>query len=199
VRTHFAFDLDGTITEHELLPIIASKLGLQTEMHLLTRLTLNGTIGFEESFRLRCAILKAVPVDEVQQIVAEVSLNDEIGAFIRQNRDCCSVITGNLDIWVRPLIERLGCRFFTSTARADGNRMLGLDRVLHKSNPIHEIRFAAGRIVAIGEGANDIPMFEAADIGVAYGGVHCPASGLIEISDYVVFDGSALCRLLRTL
>ncbi len=197
--THFAFDLDGTITSQELLPIIASELGLLQEMRLLTRLTLNGTIGFEESFRLRCAILQSIPISVVQNIVADTPLNADIVAFIAANVDRCSVVTGNLDVWVQPILDRLGCGYFSSSALAEGNRLVRVDRVLHKSKPIHELKLRADRVVAIGEGANDLPMFESADVGVAYGGVHPPAPSLVEISDYVAFEGGALCRLLSTL
>lgn len=199
MSTHFAFDLDGTVTSLELLPLIATELDLLCEIRLLTRLTLDGTIGFEESFRLRCAILQSIPISDVQEIVAETPLNEDIAEFITKNADRCSVVTGNLDVWIRPILERVGCRFFSSTAITDGNRIVRLDRVLHKSTPIHELKIHAERVVAIGEGANDLPMFEAADIGVAYGGVHPPAPMLLEISDYLTFDGGALCRLLSTL
>jgi len=71
--------------------------------------------------------------------------------------------------------------------------------VLHKGDVVHEIRKNVDRVVAIGEGMNDISMFEAADIGVAYAGVHNPMPDLISVSDYVVTNGRGLCRLLGTL
>jgi phosphoserine phosphatase len=199
MNTHFAFDMDGTITSQELLPLIASELDLLNEIRLLTRLTLDGTIGFEESFRLRCAILQSIPISAVQEIVAETPLNPDITEFIAANNDRCSVVTGNLDVWIRPVLERLGCRSFCSSAIAEGDRLVRVAHVLHKSKPIHELKLHADRVVAIGEGANDLPMFESADLGVAFGGVHPPAQALIEISDYVTVEGGALCRLLNTL
>ncbi|WP_250479406.1 MULTISPECIES: HAD family phosphatase [unclassified Caballeronia] len=197
--THFAFDLDGTITSQELLPLIALHLDLMEEMKLLTRLTMDGTIAFEESFRLRCAILQSVPITVVQEIVAEAELDPDIEAFIIQNRDRCSVVTGNLDVWIRPIAERLGCQFYSSIARVSGNLISRVEMVLHKSKAVHEIKRRASRVVGIGDGANDVPMFEAADMGIAFGGVHAPAPMLADISDYIVFEGGALCRLLRTL
>jgi phosphoserine phosphatase len=74
MTTALAFDLDGTLTCEELLPVIAEGLSLAQEMATLTRLTLSGAIEFEESFRLRCAILRAVPISRVRAIVAEVAL-----------------------------------------------------------------------------------------------------------------------------
>lgn len=199
MTTHIAFDLDGTVTSQELLPLIATELGLQHEMRLLTELTLAGTIGFEESFRLRCAILKSIPISVVQEIVAEVPMDRDIESFIHQNRNRCSIITGNLDVWIKPLIDRLGCSTFSSVAIRDGDQVLGLKSILHKSEPIQKLKTLTSRIVAVGDSVNDIPMFEAADVGIAFGGVHTPTIRLVEISDYIVFEGGTLCRLLNTL
>ncbi|ALM85277.1 HAD family phosphatase [Bordetella sp. N] len=199
MTTIFTFDLDGTITKQELLPLIASALGLQREMNVLTKLTLDGTIDFEDSFRLRCAILQSIPISDVQSIVQDVPLDKDIVKFIQANVDSCYVVTGNLDLWIKPLIDQLGCRFYSSTARHDGDRLLGLRQIMHKSRPINELRASAARIVAIGDSVNDVPMFEAADTGIAYGGVHDPAANLVEIADYITYTGNALCRLLNTL
>lgn len=199
MNTKFAFDLDGTVTKQELLPLIAGELGLLSEMRLLTRLTLDGTLNFEESFRLRCAILQSIPISRVQEIVAEVELNEEIAEFIASRTGDCFIVTGNLDLWIQPILGRLKCNAFTSTATMAGDRLLRVNEVLHKSKPVHKIKTNASLVVAIGDGANDVPMFEAADIGIAYGGVHSPAPALLEISDYLIYDGNSLCRLLNTL
>jgi phosphoserine phosphatase len=200
VNTAFCFDLDGTITRREILPAIASEVGLSEEIALLTRLTIQGLIPFESSFRLRCAILREVPVSRVREIVADIPLDPLIESFIRDNRERCAVATGNLDIWVGDLIERLGCRSATSKGIAKGDRLDSVARVLRKDEPVATLR-ARGftRVVAIGDGFNDIPMFETADTGVAFGGVHPPISEIVGLSNYVVFGSKSLCRLLNTL
>src|SRR5690606_1394817 len=154
MSTHFAFDLDGTVTTAEMLPIIASALDLQNEMRLLTELTLNGTIGFEESFRLRCAILRSIPIDTVQEIVAEVPMDEHIAGFIRANPDRCAIVTGNLDVWIKPLVDRLGCRAFSSKARVHDNRLEAVTDILRKNHPIQQMRPYAQRIVAVGDSFN---------------------------------------------
>ena len=199
MTTAFAFDLDGTVTKQEVLPVIAIELGLQPEMRTLTELTMNGTISFEDSFRLRCAILRSIPISVVQGLVADVPLDEEIVSFIHENSSRCFVVTGNLDVWIEPLIRRIGCASFSSTAITDGDKLIGPGTVLQKNRSIRALNSRFSRIVAIGESVNDIPMFEAADIGVAFGGVHRPAKPLLDISDYVVHNGAGLCRLLGTL
>ena len=67
MSTVFAFDLDGTLTTVEVLPVIANELDLMEEMRTLTEITLSGLITFEASFRLRTAILKSISIKEVQE------------------------------------------------------------------------------------------------------------------------------------
>jgi len=198
--TACCFDLDGTVTRLEVLPLIAAEVGIAEEIGLLTQMTIRGQIPFEMSFRLRCRLLADIEVDTVAGIVEAVPVDEEIVAFIREHRDRCYVVTGNLDVWVSRLVARLGCAAYTSLAETKPNGKLGsLTHVLRKSSPIRELRSRYDRVVCIGEGFNDLPMFEEADVGVAYGGVHPPAREVIENADYIVGKGSSLCRLLSTL
>lgn len=198
--TAYCFDLDGTVTRDELLPVIASEVGLAEEIGFLTRLTIQGQIPFEMSFRLRCRLLSEIPVATVAKIVDQVPLDEEIAGFIRNDPERCFIITGNLDVWIEKIAAKLGCGVFSSTAerRADG-RLGPLKNILRKSHAIRELRSKFDRLVCIGEGFNDVPMFEEADVRIAYGGVHPSAQALVEISDYIIRNGSALCRLLKTL
>lgn len=197
--TCFAFDLDGTVTAEEILPVIADQLGLEREMRALTDLTLSGAIDFRDSFILRCAILRAVPVSVVQEVVAEIELASDIVAFIRSRVDQCALVTGNLDAWITPISDRLGCTVFSSRARREGDQLLSVEHVLTKSEAVDTLHGAFQRVVAVGDSVNDIPMFSCADVRIAFGGVHDPAADLVRLSDYVTYRQDALCRLLATL
>lgn len=197
--TAFVFDLDGTVTRQELLPIIATQLGVSSEMRLLTELTLNGSIPFEDSFRLRCAILKSVPISEVRSLVADVELDPDIVQFIAENQNRCFIATGNLDCWIEPIITRLGCKAFTSEAVVEGDELKAVHKVLRKNTAIQTLKDSFERVIAIGESVNDLPMFEVADVGIAFGGVHSPSDSIIRASSYVTYSGESLCRLLNTL
>ena len=198
--TAYCFDLDGTVTRLEVLPVIAAELGLTEEIGVLTQLTIRGQIPFEMSFRLRCRLLAEIEVDTVARIVEQVPLEESIANFIRDHHEQCYVVTGNLDVWVQRLAASLGCEMYSSKADIRPNGRLGaLTSVLRKSSAIRELRNQYDRVVCVGEGFNDLPMFEEADIGIAYGGVHPPARELIENSQYVIGQGDSLCRLLHTL
>lgn len=192
--TKYAFDLDGTVTKVETLPLLAAELGLSDEMKLLTELTLGGAIPFEQSFRLRHFILSRIPLERIQRIMSTVPLDESIERFILENKNECALVTGNLDRWIEPIAERLRCELFCSTVGAD-DRL----KVLDKGEAIRQIKKSSARVIAIGESFNDVPMLEAADVSIAFGGVHRPISRAIELADYVVFDGETLCRLLKVL
>jgi HAD superfamily phosphoserine phosphatase-like hydrolase len=198
-ETAFCFDLDGTVTAQEILPRIARETGLSDEIARLTQQTIQGEIPFERSFRYRCHLLRDVPVSTVRRIVSEVPLQAEVVRFIAQHPERSFIVTGNLDAWVAPLIDRLACRAFTSKARWDRDRLLGIEQVLDKGDAVRALRARFDRVVAIGEGMNDAPMFEAADLRVAHGAVHDPCPTLQRLADYVTFQGAALCRLLTSL
>lgn len=195
----FCFDLDGTITTTEILPCVASELGVSDEIATLTRATMDGHIDFESSFRLRCVVLGQVPPERVDAIVAHVPLNEAILSFIQAHRENAFIVTGNLDIWIRTIAERCGCEAFSSQATYEGSQ-LRLQKVLCKADAVAALRQRGfDEIVAIGDGANDVPMLSAADIAIAYGGVHPPAASARAAAHYIVHEGDALCRLLKAL
>ncbi len=198
-ETCYAFDLDGTLTGSELLPRIAADLGISEEMAYLTRLTMDGLLDFEQSFRLRCACLMAAPIERVRAIVASTDVDPRLEAFVSAHRERCAIVTGNLDVWIAPLVERFGCPVFSSRAHVVDGRLAGVSSVLNKAHAVMELKERFATVVAIGDGVNDVPMFEVADYAVACGTLHPPAERLIPLADYVVFDGGALCRLLATL
>lgn len=199
MKTAYCFDLDGTLTTTEILPCIASEIGVADEIATLTRATMEGHIEFEPSFRLRCLILGQVAPDLVRSIVSTIPLDHSILSFIQSNNEDCFLVTGNLNIWVSPILGRCGCKIYSSIGDySDGS--LQLDSILNKADAISDIRsLGYGRVVAIGDGANDVPMLSVADVAIAYGGVHNPFPAAIASSNYVVHQGAALCRLLEVL
>ena len=74
-----------------------------------------------------------------------------------------------------------------------------LTKILDKGATVRELKKNCDKIIAVGESFNDVPMFKAADISIAFGGVHKPVDAAIAVADYFVSDGGALCRLLKIL
>jgi HAD superfamily phosphoserine phosphatase-like hydrolase len=200
MKTAYCFDLDGTVTQTEILPVIAAELGMTDEIEVLTRATMDGLIPFDASFRLRCLVLGLVPPETIATVVASIPLHSDILEFIQSRQADCFLVTGNLDIWVAPIVQRCGCGAYTSTAVNKDGRLC-VDHILNKAHVVEKLREQKGyeRIVAVGDGANDVGMLDMADIGIAYGGVHPPAGPALTVSDLVINDGTTLCKLLKTL
>lgn len=199
-KVAFCLDLDGTITREEILPLLARDLGLFEEMLALTEATIKGVIPFERSFKLRTMILNAIPLSRVQEIVRQVALSPLIVDFMQSHRENTFIVTGNLDVWLKSLVEKIGVRTFCSLADYKEDKLIGVREILNKGKAVEQLR-AEGfeKIIAIGDGMGDVPMFEKADYTIAYGGVHAPIKTLIELSNVVVFTENSLCRMLNTL
>lgn len=188
-------DLDGTLTRTELLPAIATRVGIADEMGALTAATLAGDIPFEASFRKRVAMLAAVPAEVVHEEILAAPVFEQLLRLLVDHRDKVVVVTGNLDIWVRPFLERHGLRGLTSEAEVADGSILGVRTVLDKATAFE--RYPADFTIAIGDGANDAPMVAKAGIGIAWCGVHAAARPVLEVADYAFAEEEALCRFLR--
>jgi soluble P-type ATPase len=88
---------------------------------------------------------------------------------------------------------------FSSLAHVENDNLLGIKHILSKHEAILELRKNFDYIVAIGDGMNDCSMFEIADKGIAFGGVHEPVTSLIKMSDYVCYDSVGLVGLLTSI
>lgn len=192
----FLFDLDGTITTEELLPIIARACGVEKEIEELTAMTISGDIPFEYSLRHRVDILKSIPVSLVQEIVLNVGIDPYIKDFLNENRSRCTIVTGNLDVWLAQLNVALAIPMMSSRASMENDHIVDLYHVMDKGLAAATFE---GNLCAIGDGNNDFGMLSNASIGVAYGGVHTPSASLLEIADFAIYDGKTLCRLLSQL
>lgn len=192
LKNKFAFDLDGTITKVETLPLLAKELNLSDEMKILTDLTLSGKISFEQSFRLRYFILKNIPLKKISEIMSAVELDEDILNFIRENKKFCAIVTGNLDIWIEPITKKIGCEIFSSQSQ-NGE----LIKILNKAETIREMKKTSEKIISIGDSFNDIQMFRESNISVAYGGVHRPSDEVIVAADYFFCDGKNLVQFLK--
>lgn len=174
-------DMDSTIVAGETLDELADHAGVKDRVAALTARAMNGEIDYHQSLRERVGLLKGLPVDTLEQTYAKVRLMPGAETLIRTMR-----AHGAYTVLVSS-----GFRFFTDRVRdrvgfdlAVGNmleiedgKLTGrvvepiLDRdakrqVLMETAAKFAIPLSAA--LAVGDGANDLPMLKAAGMGVAF-------------------------------
>ena len=194
----FLFDLDSTITHQEILPTVAERIGKLEEMRQLTEKTMRGELPFKYSFLNRVGILQEVPVSDVNALVAEIPLNPQIAAFIQEHSDRCYVVTGNLDVWISGLMEKLGIQnhVYCSKANVENDHITQVVSVADKELIAKQF---VQPFVVIGDGDNDSGMARFADIAIGFGGVREIAPSLLRNIDYAFYDDRRCAEFLKGL
>ena len=195
----YLFDLDGTITSQETLPIIARLGGVADRIDGLTKETIQGNVPFIESFIQRVTILKDISVSAISDRLAQVPLYVEVFNFIQHHKEDCIVVTGNLYCWCEGLFNTIGCQSYCSDALVENDKVVKIKSILRKETVVDELKAQGEKVVFVGDGNNDMEAMRHADISIAAGLTHHPARSLYAITDYMVFNQSALCRLLNQL
>ena len=194
----FLFDLDSTITKVEILPEIAKTINMEEKMRSITDKTMKGELPFDKSFSNRIEFLKEIPVSRVADIVANVPLNEKLVEFIRENSDRCYVVTGNLDVWIAGLMDKLGMKehCLCSKAIVENDQIISVDKIIDKAEAV---KVFDKPFVAIGDGNNDAPMIEAAEIGIGFGGVREIAPAVLQCATHATYSEDKLCQFLKQL
>lgn len=194
----FLFDLDSTITKKEILPTISERIGKLDEMRDLTEATMRGEIPFKSSFLKRVKILSEVSVSDVSDIVKNIPLNKYIAQFIMENKERCYVVTGNLDVWISGLMDKLGMKnhVYCSKANVKDNY---IDKVISVADKEMMVKQFVQPLVVIGDGDNDSGMAKYADIAIGFGGVRNIAPSLLRNIDFAFYDDKKCADFLRSL
>ncbi|MBE5079635.1 HAD-IB family phosphatase [Phocaeicola dorei] len=195
----FLFDLDGTVTSVETLPVISEHFGCTEQILELTAKTVQGNVPFVESFIRRVNILGDYSVNEISDLLAKVPLYDNIAKFIDDHKEDCIIVTGNLTCWCEGLFKKIGCKCYGSEAECVNDKVIKLKSILRKEQIVEQYKSLGETVVFIGDGNNDLEAMRQANVSIAVGLTHNPAQSLMSICDYIIFNENALVRQLRQL
>jgi len=191
----FLFDLDGTITKEETLPLIAKHFNIEKEINSLTKQMLKGKISFRDSFLKRVDILSSFSAYEISLILENVKLFSKLIDFIQTNS--CVIVTGNLDIWIEKLLFKIKTNYYCSTSYIK-NKRLQVKSILNKKDIVIKYRKKGYKVIFIGDSFNDLEAMKIADISIVSALIHTPPKELVDICDYVVFNEDELYNLLKS-
>jgi len=177
-----AMDMDSTLITIECIDEIAGRLGIKAEVAAITASAMRGEIDFTESLERRVALLSGLPVGELERVYDDlVRLSPGAERMLEAFRTAGAktlLVSGGFTFFTDRLAARLGFdETAANTLEIDAGRLTGrvippivdgVAKAARLSAMRKRLVAGDGVALAIGDGANDVPMLKAADISVAY-------------------------------
>jgi phosphoserine phosphatase len=174
-------DVDSTLIQGEVIEMLAAHAGQQDEVARVTAAAMAGELDFEESLRDRVAQLEGVPASAIDHVYDELVLSPGARTMVRTLRRLgyrFGLVSGGFSQITDRLASDLGIHYSRANELevVDGRltgRIVGdvVDRA-GKARALREFADAVGvpleAVIAIGDGANDIDMLNAAGLGIAF-------------------------------
>lgn len=178
-------DVDSTLTTTEAVDLLAEHAGTGAKVAEITEAAMRGELDFEASLRERVATLEGLPVSVFSDVGPRMTLSPGAEQLIRTARAAgakVGVTSGGFTQLVGPLAGVLGLDFFNAN-RLETEKVGGTERLTgrvigdvvdrqQKARDLlrfaHEHGIDATLTVAVGDGANDLDMFDAAGLSIAY-------------------------------
>lgn len=178
-----AFDMDSTLINIECIDEIADAAGKKAEVAAITEAAMRGEIAdFKESLRRRLALLQGVPVEALAQVYEQrLKLNPgatELVAAARAAGLKTLLVSGGFTYFADRVKERLGMDVARSneleiadgrlTGRVLGDIVDGEEKKRQLLALCEQVGCSPLEAIAVGDGANDLPMMGSAGLSVAY-------------------------------
>lgn len=174
-------DMESTIIRNEMLDELADFLGVRPEVAEITRQAMNGEIDFVAALEARVALLKGRPVGLLEQAGKRIEVMPGAAALVatmKAHGATTALVSGGFRFYTRRIRAALGFDFDIANDLAiEGGLLSGrvTPPIVTRETKLATLtRLAAERnlplaaTLAVGDGANDLPMIEAAGLGVAF-------------------------------
>lgn len=180
-RRLVVFDMDSTLIQEEVIDELAKAAGTNDQVSQITEAAMNGEYDFVESLNRRVALLKGLPADTLGQVAASLTLSEGAETVIETLKGLgykIGVISGGFDYFGKYLQEKLGLDYvFANSLEISNGRLTGritgdiIDagrkaEILKTITTVENINLH--QTIAVGDGANDLPMLRVAGLGVAF-------------------------------
>lgn len=195
-------DMDSTIVTTETLDELAGKAGIKDQIAAITARAMNGELDFHAALRERVGLLKGLPISALQETLDETEFCEGAQALIHAMREAgatCVLVSGGFTFFTGAVSQKAGFHHHHgNTLHEDGAMLLGTvgDDILDKDSKLAYLKSYSqslgidlGETVAIGDGANDLPMLAAAGLGIGYRPKPVLAENLLNILQFADLRG----------
>jgi len=181
MRRLICFDMDSTLIDTEVIDELAMRAGVGEQVKAITESAMRGEIDFNESFRQRCALLKGLDVSVMQEIAENLPITegaDRLMSILKRVGFKIAILSGGFTYFGNYLKNKFGIDYVYANELevvdgkltgnyigdiVDGKRKAELLRLIAQVENV-DIR----QTVAVGDGANDLPMISIAGLGIAF-------------------------------
>ena len=180
-RRLVVFDMDSTLIEAEVIDELAKRAGVGEQVMSITDRAMRGELNFKDSFSERVSLLKGLPASVLEDIAHTLPVTEGAAHLISVLRRLgyrTAIVSGGFTYFAKALQAQLGIDYVFAneldiengvvTGRVtgdvvDGERKAQLLRQLAQAEDI-----SLQQVIAVGDGANDLPMLSIAGLGIAF-------------------------------
>ena len=202
-----AFDFDGTLSDSEMVVLLGEQCGVAAEIDEITERAMNDKIDYAESLRQRCALLEGLDEKDAEAAFEQVRLREGSAEVIDALNAAgieTAILTGGFERGVEAALDSAGVEVDTVVANrlpvADSELTGEVEGPLIEGTKDEALEAVAldrdldlSETVAVGDGANDLPMLEVAGLSIGFD----PKPAVEDACDVVVSSMAELQTVLE--
>ncbi len=180
-RRLVAFDMDSTLIQGEVIDELAKLAGAGDRVARITEAAMRGELDFKQSFARRVSLLRGLGADRVRELIEKIPLTDGAQTLISTLKRLgykTAILSGGFTFFGQHLQAQLGIDYLHANELQIANGVVtgevGAEIVdgKRKAELLREIarreNLELDQVIAIGDGANDLPMLNIAGLGIAF-------------------------------
>jgi phosphoserine phosphatase len=180
-RRLVAFDMDSTLVRAEVIDELAKRAGVGHKVAAITERAMRGELDFKESLRARLALLKGLPESVLAEVAETLPLTEgaqRLVATLKRVGYKTAILSGGFTYFGEKLAEKLGIdHVFANeleikdgalTGKVVGSIVDGAKKAQLLKRIAKKEKISLQQVIAVGDGANDLPMLGLAGLGIAF-------------------------------